>query len=152
MVKTSLIKKIDKDSVKKIILLNKYLSKEDSDFLKNDFSLNSNDVKHLLGGYRNIGLVFSLKEESNGLNFEWSPFISRVIIKNDIVNKLDHFFVSKDFNHILLLTTKRLLKVDVEKLNEKIEQINDAIHHYNVRIEKEKREIEHEMDDIRRIV
>lgn len=146
MVKTSLIKKIDKESVEKIIFFNRYLNNDDISFLKQEFDFNTNDIKRLLDGYRNIGLVSDLKQEDNALNFDWFPFINRVIIKNDIINKLDNVFVNKDFNKVLLLTTKRLLKIDMEKLNEKIELINDAIHHYNIKIEREKREIEHELD------
>jgi len=144
MVKTSLIKKVNKESIDKIILFNKMLSMQDTNELKEDFDFNSRDMKNLTEGYRNIGLVLNLTKEQNGWNFDWSPFINRVIIKNDIINKLDNVFVSKDFNKVMLLTTKRLLKIDIEKLNEKIELINEAIHHYNKKIEKEKKEIEHE--------
>jgi len=144
MVKTSLIKKVNKDSIDKIILFNKMLNNNETEELKQDFDFNSRDIKNILEGYRNIGLLLNLTKEQNGWNFDWSPFINRVIIKNDIINKLDNVFVSKDFNKILLLTTKRLLKIDIEKLNEKIELINGAIHHYNKKVEKEKKEIEHE--------
>ena len=145
MVKTSLIKKLDKESVDKIIFFNKYLDNEDIQFLKQEFDFNSNNIKYILGDYRNIGLIFDLKQENVTLNFDWSPFVNRVIIKNDIVGKLDNVFVNKEFNKMILLTTKRLLKIDLEKLNEKIGQINGAIHRYNVKIEKEKREIEYEL-------
>ena len=145
MVKTSLIKKIDKDSIEKIIFLNKYINKEDTIYLKEEFDLNSNVVKHLLDGYRNTGLVLNLFQQSEGLNFDWTPFISRIIINNDIINKLDNVFVNKDSNKVFLITTKRLLKVDLNKLNAKIELINEAIHRYNVKLSKEKREIEHEL-------
>ncbi len=144
MVKTSLIQKMNKESIDKIILFNKMLNKADTDELKAEFDFNSRDMKSLTEGYRNIGLVLNLTKEQNGWNFDWSPFINRVIIKNDIINKLDNVFVSKDYNKILLLTTKRLLKIDIEKLNEKIGLINEAINHYNKKVEKEKKEIEHE--------
>ncbi len=148
MVKTSLIRKIGKDSIEKIMFFNKYLDNSDISFLKHEFDFNSNDIKNILEGYRNTGLVINLSQQKDGLSFDWSPFISRVIIKNDIINKLDNVFVNKDSNKVLLVTTKRLLKVDMQKLNEKIEQINKAIYSYNSKVEKEKRQIEHELDSI----
>ncbi|MFH2028773.1 MAG: hypothetical protein ABIJ08_06550 [Nanoarchaeota archaeon] len=146
MVKTSLIKKVDKESIEKIIFFTKNLPNEDFQFLKSEFDFNSNNVNYILGGHRNIGLVFNLNQKSDGLNFDWSPFINRVIIKNDIVNKLDNVFINKEYNKILLMTTKRLLKIDLDRLNEKIDLINTAIDRYNLKIEKERREIELKFD------
>jgi len=151
MVETSLIKEINKESIEEIILF-KHLSKDDINFLKQEFDFNNKDIDRIVEGYRDIGLVVELKKEDSVLSFDWSSFINRVIIKNDIINKLDNVFVNKDFNKILLLTTKRLLKIDLKKLNEKIQLINDAIHRYNVKIEREKKEIEHELSDIDKIV
>ena len=152
MVKTSLIKKVDKNSIEKIVFFNKYINTDDTHYLKKEFDLNSNNIKHILGGHRNIGLVFELRQEDDVLNFDWSDFINRVIIKNDVASKFDNVYVGKECNKVLLLTTKRLLKIDLGKLNEKIELINDAIHRYNVKIEREKREIEHKLGDIDKIV
>ncbi len=147
MVDTSLIKGINKDSIEEVILF-KHLNKSNINFLKQEFNFNSKDIEHISGGYRAIGLVIELKKETDGLNFDWSPFINKIIIKNDIINKLDNVFVNGDFDKMLLLTTKRLLKIDFKKLNEKIDLVNDAIHHYNVKIEKERTEIEHELTEI----
>jgi hypothetical protein len=151
MVETSLIKEIDKDSIDQIILF-KHISKNDDELLKQNFDFDGKQIRLIGQGYRDIGLVIELKKQTEGLNFDWSPFVNRVIIKNDIISKLDNVFVNKEFNKILLLTTKRLLKIDLNKLNEKIELINDAIHHYNVKIERERKEIEHELSDIDKII
>ena len=151
MVKTSLIKEINKDSIEQIILF-KHVNRDDGDFLKQNFDFDNKQIKQFSEGYRDIGLIIELKKEAAGLNFDWSPFINRVVIKNDIINKLDNVFVNQDFNKVLLLTTKRLLKIDLNKLNEKIGLINDAIHHYNVKVEKERKEIEHELSDIDKIM
>lgn len=151
MVKTSLIKEINKDSIEQIILF-KHVNRDDGDFLKQNFDFDNKQIKQFSEGYRDIGLIIELKKEAAGLNFDWSPFINRVVIKNDIINKLDNVFVNQDFNKVLLLTTKRLLKIDLNKLNEKIGLINGAIHHYNVKVEKERKEIEHELSDIDKIM
>ncbi|MFH1642111.1 MAG: hypothetical protein ABIC04_04375 [Nanoarchaeota archaeon] len=145
MVKTSLIKKITKDSVDKIILFNKFLKDEELPLLKEEFGLNSNSVKRITSSYRNIGLILTLNQQQACLNFDWSPFINKVIIKNDIINKLDNVFINSDCNRILILTTKRLLKMDIDKLNEKIERVNQAICRYNVKIDKERKEIENDL-------
>jgi len=151
MVETSLIKEINKDSIDQIILF-KHISKSDDELLKENFDFDGKQIRLIGQGYRDIGLVIELKKQTEGLSFDWSPFINRVIIKNDIINKLDNVFVNKDFNKMLLLTTKRLLKIDLKKLNEKIGVINDAIHHYNVKVEKERKEIEHELSDIDKMI
>ena len=145
MVQTSLIKKIDKQSIAKIIFFNKYLEKEDTDYLKEEFGFTSNNIIYILQGYRNVGLVLKLKQLDQELHFDWSPFLTQVIIKSHVISKLDNVFLSKDSTKILLLTTKRLLKIDLEKLNEKIEKVNGSIRHYNSKIEREKREIEHKL-------
>jgi len=151
MVNTSLIKEIDKESIEEIILF-KHLNEKDADFLKESFSFENKDMKNILEGYRDIGLLINLKKETDSISFDWSPFINRVIIKNDIVGRLDNVFINKDFAKILLITTKRLLKIDLKKLNEKINSINDAIRRYDVKIQREKKEIEHELSGIDKII
>lgn len=144
MVKTSLIKKIDKENIDRIILF-KYSTKEDAAFLKKEFDFNNKDIRYISEGYRDIGLIFNLTQENIKLNFDWSNFIRRVIIKNDIINKLDNVFVNLDFNKILLLSTKRLLKIDLRKLNEKVSLINEAINRYNKKVSKEEQGIRSEL-------
>lgn len=151
MVETSLIREIDKDSIDQIILF-KHISKNDDELLKQNFDFDGKQIRLIGQGYRDIGLVIELKKQTQGLNFDWSPFINRVVIKNDIINKLDNVFVNKDFDKILLLTTKRFLKIDLKKLNEKIGLINDAIHHYNIKVERERKAIEHELSGINKII
>ncbi|HLC95906.1 MAG TPA: hypothetical protein VJH97_01120 [Candidatus Nanoarchaeia archaeon] len=145
MVKTSLIRRITKDSIDKILLLNKYLTSDDSHMLREEFNITSNELTHALAGHRDLGLVFNLQQEHETLSFDWSPFMHRVILKNDVVSKLDNVFINESCSKVLLLTTKRLLKVDIKKLNEKIDLVNEAISRYNHHIERERREIEHEL-------
>jgi len=150
MAEISLIRKIDKESIAKIIFFSKNLSIEDSNFLKDEFEFNSNHVNYVLDGYRDIGLVFNLKGESE-LN-DWSSFISKIIPKNDMLTKFDSVFVGKNFDKLLLLTTKRLLKIDLEKLNEKIDMINESIHRHNIKFEREKKSIEHELKELDKLM
>jgi len=141
------LKEIEKGSVEKIIFFGKGLLDAEIDFLKTEFGFNSNDVDFLISKYRNIGMVLRLMPLDDGFS-NWGIFINRVIVKTDILSKLNNVFISPRYNKVLLLTTKRLIQTDIRKLNEKIRIINEKIIFHNKKAKKQEYIIKNSIENM----
>ncbi len=134
--KISTIKKLDlkKDDVQSMIMFNSALSGNDLKFLEEEFDFYKEDIDNFTASYKNIGVVFKLKAIKEGLLKEWKMFLQRVIKKSYDFDRFRNIFVNKTYDKILLVTNKRLLRVDLNKLNEKIEEINYRIESYDDKV------------------
>jgi len=148
----SKLERISKETIDRVIFFSKYLNPDDLNFLKKEFGFNQNDFNNLLNSYRNIGIVVKLNPISRGLSTNWHDFIDRVITKADALTKLNNVFVSLDYKLILILTNKGLMKIDLDKLNQKINMINDMIARHNLRARKQARKMDVMRDNISKVV
>jgi len=135
----STIKKLDlkKEDIESMIMFNRALDGKDSNFLEEEFDFYKEDIDKFAANYKNIGVVFRLRAIKEELLKDWKMFIQRVIKKSYDFDRFNNVFVNKKYDKILLVTNKRLLKVDLKKLNEKIEEINYRIESYDEKILEE---------------
>ena len=139
----SAIKKVElkKEDMLSMIMFERSLTGSDLKFLEDEFDFYKEDVNKFVANYKNVGIVFKLSPLKEELLADWKIFAQKVIKKTADFDKFHNIFVSKSYDKVLLVTNKRLLKVDLEKLNEKIEEIN-------YRIESFDEKVEVEMDDL----
>ena len=64
-------------------------------------------------------------------------YLEKHFPKREFATKFDNVFYNKSCNKLMLVTNRRLVAVDVKKLNEKIMRINNDIAYYNGTLEKE---------------
>jgi hypothetical protein len=135
----STIKKLDmkKESVQSIIMFDRGLKGSDLGFLEEEFDFNKELMSKFVANYKNVGIVFKLNEMQEETSKEWGVFIDRVIRKSSGLSAFDNIFVGKKYDSILLVTNKRLLKLDLGKLNNKIEDINYRIDGFNNKASEE---------------
>ncbi len=135
----STIKQIElkNDFIESKILFGQHLGGSDLKFLEDEFDFYNEDINKFVANYKNVGLVFRLIPNEGELRRDWKEFIQRVVKKSYDFDKFNNVFANKDFDKILLVTNKRLLKVDLEKLNEKIERVNYRIASYDEKVENE---------------
>lgn len=137
--RTSTIKKLElkKDDIISIVLFDKGLSGNDLKFLEDEFEFYKEDINNFTSNYKNIGVVFRLKAIKEEFLKDWKIFLQKVIRRSYGFDKFSNIFVSKGGDKILLITNKRLLSIDLKKLNEKIEETNYRIESYNDKISEE---------------
>lgn len=102
------------------------------------YGLTREDIIFFIKNYRNLGIIFNLKKMNEELNADWSQFIYDTFPNKKPASKFDNTFFSKNYDKVLLVSTKRLLEVDLRKLNEKINKINDKILKNNLILERKK--------------
>jgi len=141
--KISTIKKIElkKENIISMIMFDKSLGGTDLKFLEEEFDIYKDEIEKFAECYKNIGIVLNLTPINEELLKDWKIFIRKVIKKSYEFDKFNNIRVGKNYDKILLITNKRLLKVDLSKLNEKIEEINYRIESYDERIEAEMKEL-----------
>ncbi len=141
--KVSTIKKLEakKKDIYTMILFDSKLTADNMRLLE-EFGFDSTMIDTFLTRYKNIGIVFRLKAIHENLSRNWKPFLDRVIKKGEEFGKLNNIFVNRTYDKILLVTNKRLFKIDLERLNKKIEEINYRIENYDERLDSELKEIE----------
>lgn len=129
----STIKKLElkKGDLHSMILFDRGLNTNDLKFLEDEFGFYKEDIDSFVSNYKNTGVVFELKAIKDEFSKDWAPFIRSAIKKSHGFDKFNNIFVSKGCDKVLLVTNKRLLKIDLSKLNEKIEEINYRIENYN---------------------
>jgi len=132
----STIRKLDtrKDDMISMVMFDRGLNGADLKFLEEEFDFYKEDIDNFVASYKNLGIVFGLKPINEELLKDWKMFIQRVIKKSVDFDKFNNLFVGKDYDKVLLVTNKRLLKVDLKKLNEKIEDINYRIESFDEKV------------------
>lgn len=135
----STIKKLalKKEDIQSMIMLDIGLNGSDLKFLEDEFDFYKEDIDKFIANYKNLGVVFRLRPIIEEFVKDWKMFIQRVIKKSFEFDKFNNVFVNKGYDKILLISNKRLLKVDLKKLNEKIEEINYRIESYNEKVLEE---------------
>ena len=135
----SLINKIGlkKDDVLSMVMFDRGLSGADLNFLEDEFDFSKADIDNFLSCYKNVGMVFKLNKANTEYSSDWKLFVLKVIKKSYEFDKFNNIFVSKKFDKVLLVTNKRLLKVDLGILNEKIDEINYRISNYDEKVQVE---------------
>ena len=135
----STIKKLElrKDDMQSMVMFDGDLNASDLKFLEDEFDFYKEDIENFAANYKNIGIVFKLAPIKEELLKDWKMFLTRVIKKSYDFDKFYNIFLNKKYDKILLVTNKRLLKVDLKKLNEKIEDANYRIESYNGKVLEE---------------
>ena len=118
-------------NIKKIIVFDKNVGFDDLMKIYNEFDYDRTKIEKSARIYRDVGLVLELKKSDENLSAEWKEFLKQTFPKRDTPSKLDNVFVSKDYNKLLLITNRRLMMVDLKKVNEKINDINYHITVHN---------------------
>ena len=85
--------------------------------------------------YRNVAMIFDLKKQVDEYAPEWQTFLEKAFPRSKGFSKLENIFVNKTFNKLLLVTNRRLVTVDIKRINEKIKNINYEITIYNESIQ-----------------
>ena len=135
----STIKKVElkKEDMQSMIMFDSKLSVNDLKFLEDEFDFYKEDVDKFSANYKNLGIVFKLTPIQKEFLADWKIFLQKVIKKSYEFDKFHNLFVNISYDKILLVTNKRLLKVDLSKLNEKIEDINYRIESFDEKVETE---------------
>ena len=135
----STIKKLDlkKEDIQSMIMFDRGLDGKDLKFLEDEFDFYKEDINNFAANYKNIGVVFKLTPIKEGMLKDWKMFMQRVIKKSYEFDRFNNVFVNKSYDKILLVSNKRLLGVDLKKLNEKIEEINYRVEHYDEKVLEE---------------
>ena len=135
----STIKKVElkKEDMQSMIMFDSKLSVNDLKFLEDEFDFYKEDVDKFAANYKNLGIVFKLTPIQKEFLADWKIFLQKVIKKSYEFDKFHNLFVNISYDKILLVTNKRLLKVDLSKLNEKIEDINYRIESFDEKVETE---------------
>ncbi len=124
-------------NITKIIVFDKTMKDADLKTLIEEFDYGKELVDKSTKIYRSVALIMDLVKMDKDLSAEWQLFLEKYFPKRAVVSKLDNVFVSKNYNKLLLITNRRLVTVDIRKLNEKIMQVNNDIDYYNASLEKE---------------
>lgn len=132
----STIKKLElkKEDMLSMVMFDRGMREEDLKFLEEEFDFYKEDADKFTASYKNIGVVFRLKAINEEMLKDWKLFIQKVIKKTAEFDKFHNLFVSKSYDKVLVVTNKRLLNIDLKKLNEKIEEINYRIESYDEKV------------------
>ena len=124
-------------NIAKIIVFDKTMKDTDLKMLIEQFDYGQEMVEKSIKLYRNVAIVMALAKKDEPLTTEWKLFLERHFPKKAAASKFDNIFLNKGYDKLLLITNRRLVTVDVKKLNEKITQINYDIAYYNESLEEE---------------
>lgn len=132
----STIRKVElkKEDMLSMVMFDRGMTATDLKFLEEEFDFYKGDADKFTASYKNVGVVFGLKAVNDEMVKDWKLFILKIIQKTADFDKFHNIFVSKGYDKVLLVTNKRLLKIDLKKLNEKIEDINFRIESYDEKI------------------
>ena len=118
-------------NISKIIVFDKTARAKDLAILYDDFGCPPEHIEKAKKIYRNVAMILSLKKENDEYAAEWQTFLEKTFPKSQGFSKLENIFVNKDFNKLLLITNRRLVTVDIKRINEKLKNINYQIVIYN---------------------
>jgi|SRR3989338_258414 len=122
-----------------VMVLDKNMPDNDISMLINEFEYSKSMIDESIRIYRNLALIISLAKKDEQMSSEWRLFLEKHFPKKAVASKLDNVFVNKGYNKLLLITNRRLLSVDIKKLNEKITRLNQDILYYNESLGRETR-------------
>ncbi len=139
----STIKKLElkKEDIQSMIMFDRGLNATDLKFLEDEFDFYKEDINNFVASYKNLGVVFKLTPINDELQKDWKMFLQRVVKKSYDFDKFHNIFVNKEYDKILLVTNKRLLKVDLKNLNAKIEDIDYRIESYDEKVAEEMQDL-----------
>ncbi|MFC1705121.1 hypothetical protein ACFLZ6_02225 [Nanoarchaeota archaeon] len=118
-------------NIKQVIMFDQSIKDIDIIKLYNDFGLTREKLEQSMGNYRDAGIILELVKVDEDYKADWNYYIKKFILSEDESSKFDNIMVNKQQNMLFLLTNRRLLRVDMRRLNEKIEAINRDIAVYN---------------------
>ena len=118
-------------NIKQVIIFDHTIKDIDIIKLYNDFSLSKDKMEKSMGNYRDVGVILELVKMDEEFKADWDYHIKKFILPGTESSKFDNILVSKDKKRIFLLTNRRLLRVDMRRLNGKIEKINRDITIFN---------------------
>lgn len=124
-------------NITKIIVFDKSMRDSDIKTLSDEFDYGNEMIDKSTKIYRNVALVMDLVKMDEGLSAEWRLFLEKHFPKREFATKFDNVLYNKSYNKLMLVTNRRLITVDIKKLNEKIMRINNDIAYYNGTLEKE---------------
>ena len=128
------------DNIRKIISFDEGFGDKDEFLLLNDFGFGKSQITKSLGMYRNIALIIDLKKSEEEFTAAWDFFLDDAFPVKSVVSKLDNVFVNKEYNRLMVVTNRRLMMLDLKKVNEKLHSINTDIQIYNETREPEEAE------------
>ncbi|HII16758.1 TPA: hypothetical protein HA361_02485 [Candidatus Woesearchaeota archaeon] len=137
-------------TIERIIAFDHSLSTSDEQVLLQEFDCGKEMIELSLGIYRNVAVIINLFKVEEGRSAEWKAVLDRHFPRRGTLSKLDNTFVSKAYDKLLLITNRRLVSVDIRKINEKIDKINNDIELANREAQKEFAVVEEEEFDIPR--
>lgn len=129
-------------NIRQVVVFDQTIKDIDIIKLYNDFSLDKVSLEKSMSNYRDVGIVLELLKMDEEYNSDWKYYIDKFILPGTEESKFDNILVSKDQKRILLLTNRRLLRVDMRRLNNKLDQINRDIAVYNEPIVSKPKEAE----------
>ena len=133
-IKSVALKKAD---VYAMYVFNRMLHDTDKNYLAEEFSFTESMAQHFVANYRTIRLVFRLHAVQLDASKDWRHFLKKVFKHSSVPSKFDTVFINKAGDKLMLVTNKRLLKIDLRHVNEQILDVNFRVENCNERIAHE---------------
>jgi hypothetical protein len=118
-------------NIKQVVMFDQSIKDIDIIKLYNEFGLTKEKMEKSMNNYRDVGIVIDLLKMDEEYKADWGYYIKKFFLPGSESSKFDNILVSKDQKRILLLTNRRLYRVDLRHLNNKVDQINRDIAIYN---------------------
>ena len=133
-IKSLALKKTD---VYSMYVLNRMMVDSDRRFLADEFKFTPEMAQQFVARYRTIGLVFRLHAVQLDASKDWKHFLKKVFKHSSLPSKFDNVYLNEKGDKLMLVTNKRLLKIDLKHINEQILDVNFRIENCNERIAHE---------------
>ena len=122
---------LNKDHVEKFVLFDSKVDYQDIALMYNEFGFDKSKIEGGMKNYRDLAIIFRLSKQDPELLDAWDDYIIEVMPMPREITRLDNILINHDFNKVLLITNKRLMKHDLSRLNKKINEINTKIAIHN---------------------
>ena len=113
-------------NITKVIVFDKSMNDSDIKLLSDEFDYDMGMIDKSTKIYRNVALVMDLVKKEENFSAGWGLFLEKYFPKRES-SKLDNVFYNKSYNKLLLIKNKRLVTIDVKKINKKNIRINNDI-------------------------
>ncbi len=124
-------------NIRQVIIFDQSIQDVDILKLHNEFGLSREKLEKSMSNYRDVGIILELLKADEEFNTDWDYYINKFLLPGTEPSKFDNVLVNNDKSKLLLLTNRRLLRVDMQRMNSKIEQINRDIEVYNEPVTRE---------------